>query len=118
MTDFSARADKAFSFAQEVPKQLMTLSTAIFALTLTFAEKIEKEGTHARGFLEWAWGFYLLAILLGITVLMALAGHIDDPPPDGEDTIYTPGLRLLAGAQIVAFVVGLVLTLVYGVEAT
>jgi hypothetical protein len=118
MTNFTARADKAFSFAQEVPKQLITLSTGVFALTLTFAEKIEGSATAARGFLEWAWGFYLGTILLGVVVLMTLAGHIDDPPDDAHDTIYTPGIVVMAGAQILVFFTALILTLIYGVKAT
>lgn len=118
MTELSNRAEKAFSFAQEVPKQLITLSTAVFALTLTFAEKIERPGSGGRVYLEWAWAWYLATILLGILTLMTLAGHINSAPEDGEDTIYTPGIALFSGLQILAFFAALILTLVYGAKAT
>jgi hypothetical protein len=119
MTELSNRMEKAYTFAQEIAKQLMTLATAVFALTLTFADKIEKKGATGREFLEWAWGLYLLAILLGIVVLMSLTGHLADPPErEDDETIYSSGLTLLAGAQILTFFAALVLTLIYGIKAT
>jgi hypothetical protein len=114
--ELSSRAEKAYSFVQEVAKQLTTLSTGIFALTLTFAEKLEKPGAHARVFLEFGWGLFLISILFGIFVLMALAGHIEDPP-GGHDTIYARGITFLGYGQIVVFIAALILTLIYGVKA-
>jgi hypothetical protein len=124
--ELSKRAETAYSYAQEVSKQLITLSTAVFALTLTFAEKIEQPGSGARAWLEIAWGFYLASVLFGTLTLMALAGHVAEPPVETDsegnesarDTIYTPGIRLVAGLQIALFLAALVLTLVYGAKAT
>jgi hypothetical protein len=57
--DSMTEADrKAFGFAQETTKQLLTRATAIFALTLTFITDVAKgkQAQEALGWLHWAWG--------------------------------------------------------------
>lgn len=123
--ELQRRAELAYSYAQEVSKQLLTLSTAVFALTLTFDEKIAKSATEGRAWIEFAWGCYLGSVLFGIIVLMTLAGHIAEPPTeegeDGEDvavdSIYTLGIRLASSSQILLFFIALIFTFVYGVKA-
>jgi Ca2+/Na+ antiporter len=122
--ELAKRAELAYSYAQEVSKQLLTLSTAVFALTLTFDEKIAKSATAGRAWLEIAWGCYLGSIFFGIVVLMTLAGHIAEPPTEeagGEevaaDSIYSAGIRISGAIQIVLFFIALTFTFVYGVKA-
>lgn len=111
--------------AQEVTKQLITLSTAVFALTLTFAESIAKPGHGCKTLLEISWVLYLVSVAFGLLTLMALAGQIIDPEvkqdQDGKleviDTINTGAIRVPAIAMVLTFGVGLALTTIYGFEA-
>lgn len=40
MADFNPQVEKAFDFAQEVTKQLITLATGVIALTITFLTEV------------------------------------------------------------------------------
>jgi hypothetical protein len=116
-SDLPSRAEKAYSFAQDVAKQLITLSTAIFALTLTFLKDTAGSHPHGKAFLEVAWGFYLASTLVGVFLLMTLAGNIERPQR-GTDSIYSGSIRLFSGAQFAFFAMALLLTLVFGIRAT
>lgn len=116
--EFAGRTEKAFSFAQEFSKQLLTLSTGIFTLTLTFLKDVAPKGAHGRIFLEVGWGFFLASILFGILVLGALAGNIERPHKGpGNDSIYSPVIKALSLLQMGAFFGGLVLAMIFGVKA-
>jgi hypothetical protein len=115
--DLSAREQNAFSFAQEVAKQLLTLSTAIFTLTLTFLKDAAGPAPKGKAYLELAWGCYLGSIAFGVLLLMALAGNLERAQA-GSASIYSRNIKLAAGGQIMLFFAGLVLTLVFGVKAT
>ena len=125
MPDLHERARAAYGIAQEVTKQLITLATAVFALTLTFADRIAKPGRGCRTLLEISWVLYLVSVAFGLLTLMALAGQIAEPQvkrsDDGEehavDTINTGAIRTPALAQVLTFGIALVLTLIYGFEA-
>jgi hypothetical protein len=115
--DFTPRAEKAFSFAQEVAKQLITLSTGIFAITLTFLKDAAGPHPSGKSFLEIAWGCYLVSIVCGVLLLMALAGNLERPQST-TDSIYSRNIKLFACAQIILFLAALVLTLSFGLTAT
>jgi hypothetical protein len=103
------REEKAFEFAQETIKQILTLSTGIIALTVTFLKDVLPKGTDTS-LLEWAWGTYLGSILFGLIALMTLTGTLGDSSGD----INRGGVRAVAGAQIVLFFVALLLTILFG----
>ena len=42
MSEMEPRIEKAFAFAQETTKQLITLSTAVITLTITFLKDVVK----------------------------------------------------------------------------
>jgi hypothetical protein len=106
--------DKAFSFAQEAVKQTTTLATAIFTLTLTFQKDIAPKGTDTT-LLEVAWFAYLVSVLFGIFTLMNLAGQLEK---SSQPSIYAGGIKGCGIVHSLCFVVGLVLTLLYGLKAT
>ncbi|WDF56896.1 hypothetical protein [Mucilaginibacter sp. KACC 22063] len=81
---------KAFDFAAETTKQLITIATAIITLTVTFSKDIlggAQEST--KTFLIWTWGVFIVSIIMGIGTLMALTGRllpmnknlVDQTPP-------------------------------------
>lgn len=67
--------------AQETTKQVITLSTGVVALTITFLEKIvQPNGTAPRSFpwtLKAGWIFYFFAIVFAMWTLMAITGTLN-----------------------------------------
>jgi hypothetical protein len=104
-------SEKAFDFAQDMTKQVLTLCTAIITITLTFlSNKISSYSHLARHLLELGWLGYLVSILFGLLTLMALSGNLERPydrskPP----TIYAGNIRFLSAVQLVTFLAGTVL---------
>jgi hypothetical protein len=125
MPELGARALAAYGVAQELTKQLITLATAVFALTLTFADQIARPGRGCRTLLEVSWVLFLVSVGFGLLTLMALAGQIAEPgtKTDGGgheeviDSITTWAIRTPALVQALTFAAALVLTLIYGFEA-
>jgi hypothetical protein len=105
------REEKAFDFAQDIVKQIVTLSTAIITLTVTFLKDVLPKGTDT-GLLELAWFGYLVSIFFGLITLMAMTGRLTDSTGD----INGGMIRLLAVMQIGIFFVALGLTLFFGTE--
>ena len=113
----SEARSKAFDFAQETTKQLLTLSTAVIALTIAFTKDIVAGGsTISKVLLGLSWASYLLSALGGILTLMALTGTLG-AAGRSEPSIMSKNITRPAGLQAVAFVVGLVLTIVAGAVA-
>jgi len=110
---------KAFDFASETTKQLLTLSTGIIALTITFSKDfVHQLPAMAVSFLVWAWLAYLLSIVFGIWTLMALTGTLQ--PSSGEAarlTIWGKNVTRPASFQILSFLAGLALTICFGIRS-
>jgi hypothetical protein len=66
------REKKAFDFAADLTKQLITLSTGIVTITLL----LSKDLVGPRVFALLAWTFYLLSTVFGLWALMALTGTL------------------------------------------
>jgi hypothetical protein len=110
------RRGKAFDFAQEATKQVVTLATAIIALTVTFVNDIAGEGAVIE-LLYVAWGFYLVSVACGLATLLMLAGNLERPHQGDTPSIYAPNTKGAARVQIATFVVALGLTLIFGATA-
>jgi hypothetical protein len=110
--DLPPRVEKAFSFAQDAVRQMITLSTAIFTITLTFRKDIAPPHADLT-LLEIGWFMYLVSVLFGMCTLMNLAGNIAQP----TRTINSTGVRLFAILQSLAFLAALILTLLFGYTA-
>ena len=70
--------------AADTTKQIITLSTGVITLTITFLEKIIQPATpaaNAARAVPWsmftAWIFFGLAILAGVITLGAITGSLD-----------------------------------------
>jgi ketosteroid isomerase-like protein len=92
---FPEPAKKAFDFASEATKQLLTLSTGIIAVTITFSKDILiSVPFSAKVFLMTAWGAYVLSLVFGLFTLLALTGELQEKPAEdsernNEDTTDT-----------------------------
>ena len=117
MAAMDAHIAKAFEFAQEVTKQLITLATGIIALTITFLVDVLQGHQQGVGWLKTAWILYLLSIPLGIAALMAMSGNLERPGTGKSPSIYTTNIVIASIGQILTFVAGLALTLLFGFKA-
>ena len=128
---------KAFDFAADVTKQLITLSTAIITITITFSKDIINFADNsAKNYLLWAWILFIATVFFGIWTLMALTGTLqplkkgtsnNQPEPDTNSnsptenindivncSINTNNIRIPSMIQILCFIVALSFTIVYG----
>ncbi|HEX7286538.1 MAG TPA: hypothetical protein VF532_10165 [Candidatus Angelobacter sp.] len=108
------RIKKAFDFAADLTKQLITLATGMIALTISFQKEIL--GGHldggAKSMMKAAWALYIFSLFCGIWMLMALTGSLE---PKSTQENYVPSIRganavLPSVLQILAFLTALVLT--------
>lgn len=77
MAAMDDQAKQAFTAASDWSKQILTLSTGILTVTVTFSDKIFGDLTDSeKGFLFVAWGLYLISIGGGIWVLTRLTGTL------------------------------------------
>ena len=134
----STEQSKAFDFAQETTKQLLTLATGILALTLTFLKDIVSGApTGTRHWLEWGWGVYIISIVFGLLTLMSLSGNLERPTmtktrdssgkkvkvgdkeqEEWRSSIYCGSIRFFATLQDMTFLVATILVVIFGIKAT
>lgn len=68
---------KAFDFASDTTKQLITIATAIITLTVTFSKDIIGGIDDApKTLLVVTWAFYIVSIFFGVLTLMTLTGTL------------------------------------------
>lgn len=109
------RIEKAFDFAQESTKQLITLATAVIALTITFLTDVVKTAPAGSApFLKAAWVLYLLSIVFGIFTLLSLTGNLEK---EESPSIYRGNIVVFSMSQVLSFGCALALTLVFGFKA-
>ena len=100
--------------AYETTKQIITLSTGIIALTVTFAKEFKTSDTDRTVplSLKISWLLYCASVIFGVWTLMAITGTLHELDSGGAKT--NPGGRnitLPAGLMMVAFVGGIVTTI-------
>lgn len=108
----------AFSYATEVVKHLLTLATGVVALSITFTKDLNSKPTNAQVWLlEASWALLLVSIVFGLLTLMALTGTIAKTSPIAANAIYGNNVRFPMSAQLLFFVIGMGLTILYGWSA-
>ncbi|MCG8684953.1 MAG: hypothetical protein MI892_08775 [Desulfobacterales bacterium] len=94
-----------FQFATETIKQVMTLASAILALTVTFAKENTKPGDlKGSAWLIASWVLEITSILFGILGLMFLTGQTTKEYPD----IWIVHITLPVTIQISTFFLAMV----------
>lgn len=105
----------AFDAARDTTKQFITLSTGMIAAEIAFLKNIVELNLNGNITLIFvSWLSFLLSIFFGVWVLMALTGSISSKGRDEDITIYSPSVRFPCMFQIMAFLGGLLLTVIYG----
>lgn len=109
------RIEKAFDFAQETTKQVITLSTGIIALSVTLLKDVFAESASAfqGALLVAAWVAYLISIIAGIATLQSLTGNLERTT-SGTPSVYSTGIRIVSGVQLVLFLIGTALMVWFG----
>ncbi len=112
---------KAFDFAQETSKQLITLATAIIGLTVTFGKDFAGSVQGCARFLAIAsWVLFLVSVLFGLLTLMALTGSLEPKPGPGTPAIPSiRGSNVIGPAciQVILFFLALVAAVWFGIIA-
>jgi hypothetical protein len=111
------RQKKAFDFAADLTKQLITLSTGIVTITLL----LSKDLIGPRWLAVAAWTFYLLSTVFGLWALMALTGTLaplkkNPAQPAGaghREFEIGRNVRIPSILQVSAFGIATLLTLGY-----
>lgn len=88
-----ASSNEGLKATIEIAKQIITLSTGVVTLTVTFWDKITPTVTtgHARAMpdtLKLAWAIYILADIFAVWTIMAVAGTL--AAYDAKDNGMTP----------------------------
>jgi hypothetical protein len=103
----------AFEAARESTKQLITLSTGVLTLEITFVQKMGK----TCWLLPLSWGCLLLSVACGVWTLLALTGTL--APMDNSTPVSIRGLNVTIPSiiQIILFILGLSFTVAFGFVA-
>lgn len=110
----------AFTFAADLAKQLMTLSTGVMALSITFTKDlVERSPPSALRWLRVSWALYLASLLFGVWTLMALTGSLAPIQTEQNEIPDTIGsnVRIPAALQISAFLAATVCVVLFGWRA-
>jgi hypothetical protein len=108
---------KAFDFAADLTKQLITLSTSIVTLTFLFS----KDSLEPKWLAVTIWTFFLLSTVCGVWVLMGLTGTL--APVEDKATAEPTKVPARLGlgdsvrnpskCQIITFGLAIFLTMIY-----
>jgi len=128
---------KAFDFAADTTKQLITLATGIITLTITFSKDIIGASELSNSSLIfWSWGLFIFSIICGIWTLMALTGNLqpmkkktnEKEKTENEEVeeiiteeceinINTNNVKIPSVVQILSFIIALIFTVLFGVNS-
>jgi heme/copper-type cytochrome/quinol oxidase subunit 2 len=109
------QAKQAFTSASDWSKQILTLSTAIVTLTVSFADKIFGDLSRTEKWFLWiAWVLYIVAIVGGVWFLSALTGTLASAKPPSATAVYGSNTRIPAFVQLVPFVLATLAIVIFG----
>lgn len=101
-----------------IVKQLITLSTALIVLPITFSKELLDDTYTSNNIIIFlSWTINLLSIVAGIFALSALVSELE---PKNQKGTHIPSIRkksisTYAMIQIILFLIAVVLTIIFGV---
>jgi hypothetical protein len=121
---------KSFDFVADATKQLIAVATGVITVTVIFSRDLSP---LSRWLAVSAWSALLISVFCGVLTLLNMSGLLAALATGGDaynakqepkkskggaaQGINETGNRYLAGAQLAAFLVGLVLVLIFGFVA-
>jgi hypothetical protein len=111
--------EKAFDFASESSKLLITLSTGVIAFMIAFLDKDSsmKPGTTCeKVILIISWLIFLFSAIVGVWTQLALTNVLEPKPKPTtfNPTIQEDKIKFPFKIQIILFVLGVAMTVLYG----
>jgi hypothetical protein len=106
-----------FQLANEHAKQLITLSTGVLAITITFLGSRPFLTARWRQWLIATWVFHTISAVAGVFAMSALTGQL--LPSGGQEHKLLDigsGARLFAAIQFFSFMFGTFAMLVFGIR--
>jgi hypothetical protein len=100
------RNAKAFDYARGLTTQLLTLSTGIIAVTLTFAKNFLNGATgSARNCLAFGWLAFVISILAGLIAWMGMVSQLSpcNSQQDKAPSIWDLAVQVPAIIQCLCF---------------
>jgi len=107
----------SFERAADTSKQLIALATGLIAIEITFAKGVmgSVDGV-SKLLVGGSWIFFLLSVFAGVWTQLALTGSLGQKTAPTAESIFANSIRRPALAQILLFLVALVLTVCFGVR--
>jgi hypothetical protein len=110
------RTKQAFQSVNDSFKQMMTLSTGVLTLEITFLKDIIKNLSHAAYLsLGLSWFSFLISLLAGIAGLLAITGSLSKTDNLTPASVYGTNIRFPAMFQVIFFGLGMFFTVVFGI---
>jgi hypothetical protein len=111
------REKKSFDFALEVVKQQITLATGILALLLTAAQLVKNDLEFIDVcFLVVGSALFFLSIASGCFAIMGLTFQLTDKVH--KPSVSNRNVRGMAKVQTFLFLIGILLTIIFGISIT
>ncbi len=114
---------------RDLVKQILTLSTGIIAITITFSKdfiSIDKISANSQYLISVSWILFLVSIVFGILALMAISGlniqliwgkrKVEVYDNNGTYPKEFKSCMLFFASQIIFFLLALVLIVFYGLK--
>ena len=124
MTNIEKNVELAFASLKHSTNLLITLSTSILALGITFSKELlgGVPGGLAAWLLVFSFVVFILSIIAGMMVNMAITGTLEQDPKAPKDRIVPISTRngniiLLSKWHIFLFLGGLLLLAAFGLVA-
>ena len=106
---------QVFTSASDWSKQILTLSTGIVTLTITFADKIFGDLSSGEKWLLYvSWALYLVSIFFGVWFLSALTGTLATGTSLTPASVNGANMRIPGLLQLFAFVAGTAAIVIFG----
>ena len=116
MAGLDPQVVKSFDALADLVKQVITLSTGVIALTLSFLKDVVRSVPPRTGWLLRAsWLLHGFSATCGVLAFMAIVGSLGTAA--ANEGIYRAGIALWVGLQLFLFMTANVLLAVFGSRA-
>ncbi len=114
--------EKAFEYASETSKLLITLSTGIIAFLIAFLDKdamLKPDSDFDKFLVGISWILLLGSAIVGVWTQLGITNVLEPKPEDKNEsfiqTIRNEKIKFPFKIQIVLFALGIITTVLYGI---
>jgi hypothetical protein len=116
--DMSERLKKAFDFAADAAKQLITVSTAVIAFSAVLVKDFMATPAPWQKVVFGLFLFgYMISIILGLLGIFAMAGELEAPEGSATPSIFHGKIDGYLKWQMILFAVATFLVVLFGISA-